>query len=674
MRILEFLRTPIRASEESKLQNLNVSEQPLAANPAAGDVYPQTLIISFEVNTGVTEIQIAPLWEGAFIFLADDTTGYPTKPEEVTAENFSKWNLVGDLVLHSTKKLLDEESSIESAFENSVPLIRPAPSSVRYSKVRLTQDFIFTTLANMPRFKFVNSGVKVEKDDPQWLGKVVLGFLRARTDIPCAVHADDPNQDFANNKMPSVHLAADGSATQFRVAIATRAPETGPFYLDWFGPRPFDTVAGEPLVPPGLEGLLNQRFNPAHPGHSVISAFALYQSAIEFAYAPGYDAEKPIRAALTAPRADGAVYRRIDLIRPPMPGNAMRSSYPQRPFPQYQFVWEPVAGGAKESLRIPLTGRLYLPLKDQNYRFWVVARSKDPDVLNAGETLKLSRKDPAKKYIGMPEPIVTYTPEAEDEHEPLYAHLQQYDSRLIWENLLGINPDEYQKQAKPSWNVTILSLYIFRIAAMMQYAPVYGYIRAAAGRHGLAAEFLHAVFMGEGVGSEHGLIEEHRRNGVPYQDDEQIDGFQELGLDDVDVNAPALEASGYLDHAIAIRRTNPHTHPNEETPPRNVRCALVKGWEAATEICAAELHSRLDEMLAYCTSQGIEISTEEERRFLAYMRFNVSPPTAKGHVDHIHERMRPWVGPEPPDQMDERFNTLQRLAITKWYELSEVYR
>jgi hypothetical protein len=674
MRDLEFLRTPIKASEESKLRNLKVSEQPVAANPAAGDVYPQTLIISFDVDRTVTEIELVPLWEGQFVFLADDTTGYPTKPEEVVPENFSKWNLKGDLVLHSSRGFAGEASSIESAFEANVPFIKPAPSSVRYSKVRLTRDFIFTTLANMPRFKFINSGVKVEKDDPQWLGKLVLGFLRAKTDVPCAVHKDDPNQDFANSKMPSVHLATDGSATTFTVVIATRAPESERILSDWFAQNPaFDNISGEPLVPPGLGGVINQRFNPAHPGHSVISAFALYRSAEDFAYAPGYDAAKPIRSALTAPRADGAVYRRIDLIRPPMPGNALTSSYPQRPFPQYQLVWQAAAEVA-QSLRIPLTGRLYLPLLDQDYTFWAIPRSKDPDLVTEGTEFQLSRKQPAKKYIDLAKPKVTYMPEIGDEPQPLYAHLVEYDSRVIWAQMLGIDPNEYKSKAKPTWNVTVLSLFIFRIAAMAAYARIYGYIRAAASRHGFAPEFLHAVYMGEGIGGDGGLIEDHRKNGVPYADREPICGFLEMGLDDIEVNAPALEASGYLDHEISVRLTNPHTHPNEEKPPRNVRTADVVGWEAGAEMVAAELHSRLDQMLAYCTSQGITITTEEELRFLAYMRFNVSLPTAQGHADHIYERMRPWVGPEPTDQMDERFNTLQRLAITKWYELAQVYR
>jgi hypothetical protein len=686
MRQTVFLRTPIKAAHQGRMQNLQVSEQPPAGNPAAGDVYPQTLIVSFDVAAGTTDVEIAPLWEGYLYFLPDDTTGYPTKPEEVTPANFDKWRLVGDLVLHNTRGFLDESAAVDQAFASHIKLIRPAASAVRYSKVRLTRDFLFGTLAAIPAVVFVSDGAKVDERDRQWHAKFVLGFLRGRTKVPCPVDAADPSKDFANQAMPSVHLAAPGGATTFRVAVAARAPEAEVTGFAWFQHRPeFDDIPGVPLVPPTLDTLTHQRFNPAHPSHSVISAFALYQSASAAAYAPDHDAAKPLRAALTAPRPDGATYRRIDLIRPPAPGNAVTTSYPQRPFPQYQLSWRPAAGGTTQSLRIPLTGRLYLPLTDQDYRFWASPRSRDPE--EGVAQFLLSRKQPSKKYIDLPSTMVTYAPAAGDDPPPLYADLLDYDSKRTWTAFVEL--DDFQRfkdKAKEAWNVPVLNFFIHRSAAMVHYGRIYGFFRAAAGRHGLAPEFLHAVFMGEGPGAgddpstpeeeQLGLIEQNRKNGVPYSDTEVINSFGDLGLDVIGETIGPLIANGYLDSAFSADQvlSNPRSVPNEKGEPRTTWD--IAGWEAAIELVAAELHSRLDAMRAYCAANGIAITTDVQRRFLAYLAYNAGVAGAKALLDaeNLDKRLRSWTGSWPGTQRNAHFNSLIRVAISEWYENAEVYR
>src|SRR5258708_6893770 len=84
MRGSNFLRTPIRADHQSRLQGLTLSEHALIGNPEPGAPYPQSLIIAFTADPGATEVQIAPLWEGVLYFLAEDTTGYPADPSDVT--------------------------------------------------------------------------------------------------------------------------------------------------------------------------------------------------------------------------------------------------------------------------------------------------------------------------------------------------------------------------------------------------------------------------------------------------------------------------------------------------------------------------------------------------------------------------------------------------------------
>jgi hypothetical protein len=59
MRSSGFLRTPIRSDHQSRLKNLQVSEQ--GFDPSPGDPSPQTLLISFKLAQGQSEVQTAPL-------------------------------------------------------------------------------------------------------------------------------------------------------------------------------------------------------------------------------------------------------------------------------------------------------------------------------------------------------------------------------------------------------------------------------------------------------------------------------------------------------------------------------------------------------------------------------------------------------------------------------------
>src|SRR5262249_14875147 len=146
MRRDSFLRTPIRGDHQNRLQNIQVSEVALSGNPpAAAPFYPQTLEITFDPAPGVTEVQIAPLWEGTLRFLPESSAGNPTDPAQVTRASFPGWSVTGDLLL-LTPPSVPGSSSLDEAFAAHVPLVRPAPNVVRYSQVHLTPDFLFTTL------------------------------------------------------------------------------------------------------------------------------------------------------------------------------------------------------------------------------------------------------------------------------------------------------------------------------------------------------------------------------------------------------------------------------------------------------------------------------------------------------------------------------------------------
>jgi hypothetical protein len=663
-----FLRTPVRSDHQDRMKNLEVLEVPPSGNPNPQTYYPQSLAISFEIEEETKEIQISPLWEGFLYFFAKDVALIPTDLNRINESNFPDWPVVGDMVLLTTSE------SHEHAFHTHVSFISVAPSTVRYSEVRLTLSFMFTTLRKTSdRLRFLWESNLITKSDPKWFEKFVISFLRGRAGLWCPLDANDATLDFAHNPMPSVNLQPLGETTTFHVAIATRQLEV--LDTSWFDQREYDNLSGEVLVNPTLATLRDQFYNPAHPSHSVFPGLLLFQNAAAAAYAPEHGALTPLRAALSAPRPDGKVYRRIDLVR----SDIYTSSNPQRPFPMYQLAWQPMVGGDIESLRIPLNGRLYLALYDSDYKFWAIPTSQDPKVLSTGEQLKLSVKTPLHRYIDLPGPTIIISFAVGERLKKIYADLLDYDSKQIWTALidLGQNFVAFKAAAEARWNVDVLNLFIRRSANMADYAPVYGLIRVSADRHGLAPEFLHAVFMGEGVGAEDGLIERNRK-AVPriaYDRVQLIDSFVSLGLDDIQSDLNILINDHYLDPSFSGVLKNQRSEIRHEAGgDRTIQVFDVEGWEAAIEIVAAELHWRLDKMLDYCKTKRIPITTEEQRRFLAYIRFNTAESDSKRHIDHLDTELKKWTSPRPTSNLSGRYNTLQRIAIAEWYEAAGVYR
>lgn len=694
MRDYHFLRTPIRGDHQSQLTDVQVSEAALAGDPAPDAVYPQTLEIHFEPQPAVTEVQIAPLWEGALIFLPDATTGNPVDPVDVTPAAYPGWSVTGDLVLRT----LPNSANFAVAFERNVPLVGRPPATVRYSSVRLTEDFLFTTLAQAAPTSLVFNGQLVDADDPQFHEKLVIAFLAGSAAVSCLQDVDDSGQDLALAPMPAIVLASSGP-TVLRVAAATLSEQVGD--LAWFDQHPeYDDLPGELLVDPSLRTEQDLLYNPAHPSHSVISLWGLFQSAKLVAFAPDTAIGLPVRIALTAPRPDGLSYRRIDLFRPPIPG-APLSSAPQRPFPQYRLSWAP---SPDQSLRIPLSGEAYLPLEDGDYSFWAVPRSEDPATTLPSEQFRLSvRPTPPAKAIGLPSDAVVVDLTGLDSAS-LYAHLEPYDAAYEWDGYTNVaaRRGALMAQAEADWNVKVLIWQILPTSASQSstYAPVYGYIRESAGRHGLAPEFLQAVLFGEGVAQ--GLTELIDGQ-MAFTDSAKIDAYGTLGLDLIlyrTGNIPAgkplippevpqsavderaeytfnLVDAGYVDASTAAQVSfNLELARKEGGRTRTLQLAWVHGWNAAVELMAAELHARLDDMVAYLAGKvpPVPVADESQRRYLSYVRFNASAATARAHADALSTRLQPWVGAPPANNRDARYNTLQRIATTQWHEAAGIYR
>jgi hypothetical protein len=705
VRGFHFLRTPIRGDHQSRLLDVEVAEAPLHGDPPPGAPYPQTLELSFAVDAAATAVEIAPLWEGELVFLADSTAGHPDDPADVSPAALGGWAVTGDLVLRT----MAGSPGFEDAFAFHVPLVGRVPAIVRYSKVRLTEAFLFTTLRAAAPAALVFDGQIVDAADPLIHEKLVIAFLAGAAAMPCLQHPDDSGLDTAREPMPEVVLAATGR-TLLRVSVASVSEQDDPA---WFDQVPaYDDLAGELLADPALRTDADLRFNPAHPGHSAIPAWGLFQDAALAAYAPDHAVGVPVRVALTAPRPDGLTYRRLDLIRPPIPGPPVGSA-PQRPYPQHKLCWTPTGGQPTESLRIPLSGRVYLPLADQEYMFWALPRSRDPSFDLPGEWFMLSvQPPPPARTIGLPD-----TTQAIDfsgaGSATLFAHLRPYDAAYVWDGYASVadRRGALMARAAADWNAKVFMWHTLPTTAAVSpsYAPLYAYLRESAGRHGLSPEFLQVVAFGEGINRtlEDGIVA-----GSVFDPLERIDAFGFCGLDLIlyrvgglmpdastadpdDMMLPPipgeippenveeraeytfnLVTAGYVDPATAATVVWSEEIERVENGTRTIQIATVDGWEAAIELIAAEVHSRLDEMVAYLAAKvpPVPVLDELQRRYLAYARFNSKPETARVHADELSTRLKKWPGAQPSNNRNVGFNTIQRIAVTQWHEAAGIYR
>lgn len=242
----------------------------------------------------------------------------------------------------------------------------------------------------------------------------------------------------------------------------------------------------------------------------------------------------------------------------------------------------------------------------------------------------------------------------------------------IWNNFRRADRDTHQAAAAEAFGLP-RNWHIYRSSSMSAYAPIYGMIEVSAERHGLRPEFLQAVIMGEGLS---GFIDNQRELGASYAPDIEIDGYQYLGTDEIGdpAHLQALVDEGGLDSSVANRVT-PYSVVNELG--ENKTTARVRGYEAAIELVASELHRRRDQILGYANTQGVDLTTMPgypgyAEDFLTYAQYN-NPSVARDAVNRPEVYLRPWSGPERTDERNVRYNTMVRLATADWYRRARVY-
>jgi hypothetical protein len=707
----QYLRTPLKPYNFS---SLTLQEIALRNDFGRADPGPQSIEILFTPPPGQSSVEIALVWDGLLRFLPDDSSELPQTPEEVTESNFPDWNLTGTLILLMTDSLSGARVT------GDVPLLASWPTVARYEKVTLTRAFLFTTLKRVPHVRFRHEGSEVSggigSQDQRWFEKFVIEFVNGRGAFFCPIDSLDPALDFTEQPMPVVAGSTFDSTFKLLFSCASRNVAT--LFPDWFRPRVYDdpglVTTGANLVPLSLNSEIDLNFNTRHPSHSIIPSRLIFASAPDDAWVPSHSAH-PVRNWARTPLPDGQTYRRIDLLR------NLRREQPvsvdlMRPYPLHQLVWKQVGTATVDSFRIPLDGHIYVPLADGDYTFCAIPRAENADAITTGDEFKLSGRLSHNFFVNPPQASLTQTVIPGENEITLYADLHPHDHLRIWSRLmaLGKGYEVLQDQANSRWGVWDKNSaddwhhpnnwFIYRVEARKEWGNLYAYILAAAGRHGIAPEFLHTVFMGEGGAVLNKVLD--ATPGLLFNPNEDVPAWELTGLDLIlyrlrknELPPPrpdpeymeSLIDECYLDPNLREKATRrPDLLVRDEADGTLVlEVAIIKGWEAVLELVAAELHFRQDKMLEFCAANGISVTNEEQRQFLAYIRYLSSETAAHAHALRMNFDLRKWSAADDPKPTQasihrdapaaekaryRRYETLRRLAITDWYEASEVYR
>jgi len=248
--------------------SIAVEDVAFARDPRAGDPYPQSMRISFNLINPPSPPRVRPLGPGLLSFAADpDPQKILPDEADVLPQNYANWRTAGTLLLAIT----DKDALARLKELSGLPVV---PTHIWYSKVRLSQDFLFRSL---PQFKPVSvatgrTTAPTATSTARGLRLAISGFLKGKFSAQI-IAAAQQNADMLATvvEMPAV-VAGAGGRVELLITAASDAP-------------PFDgTIVNKRRnTPPGVADFYENPDNipdsdPAHPRYGAIPARLVYRS------------------------------------------------------------------------------------------------------------------------------------------------------------------------------------------------------------------------------------------------------------------------------------------------------------------------------------------------------------------------------------------------------------
>ncbi len=330
--ILRFLLRPIDLARVLP-GSIQIDETAPVATPAWDGIYPQTLILRFQIlDPGLGPPELVPLFPGMLRFLPEAGGTLPT-PTQVSPANYANWTTRG--LLSNSAALKQFQQTVDTA----AAALEVAPNIAWFGPVRLTSNFLFSNFGrNAQATSSPNSALQ----------KRISSFLRGEFALRLALAADRTQDDVVKQRLPVVDMAPDGSV-ELQITVARQQ-----ITLD--GPKELlDGIYG-PLDPVKLLHL------PSHPLNGVIPARHVYRTLgqqgelIDFVGPLAETVARDWDVDPTQPRYFPIWFRRIF-------GAAQESSV--------HFPWHfaritsfplPAPLSAITELRLPTHGVVFLPL------------------------------------------------------------------------------------------------------------------------------------------------------------------------------------------------------------------------------------------------------------------------------------------------------------------------
>jgi hypothetical protein len=222
-----FLLFPFSPADQARIEaaSIVVDDIAFAAAPAAGSPYPQAMRVAFRLTAASPIPQIRPLFPGQLRFIPDPAApGVTPAPNDIefTAAAFATWRTRGTLRL-----TIDVEAA--QAMAALVPGFEVLPNVVWYSPVRISQDFLFTTLRTGLRKDRVGGTPSIAPSDARWEKHAVARFLEGRYEPVLRPGTSAATDDRIAHPMPTVHPAgAQNNVTLLVTAAARQPPKDGP--------------------------------------------------------------------------------------------------------------------------------------------------------------------------------------------------------------------------------------------------------------------------------------------------------------------------------------------------------------------------------------------------------------------------------------------------------------
>jgi hypothetical protein len=223
-----FLLFPFSTADQGRISpgSLAVADAPFAAAPAAGSPYPQSMQLTFRLTNASPLPQIRPLFPGHLRFIPDPAApGSTPAPNAVqfTSAAYGTWRTVGTIRI-----TVDLDAAVAMNQPGFAGGLEVLPAVVWYGPVRISEDFLFTTLRTRLRKDRIGGTPSIAPANADWAKHAVARFLQGRYEPILRPGASAANDDRMTNAMPTVH--PDNSLNvALRVTTASRpAPKDGP--------------------------------------------------------------------------------------------------------------------------------------------------------------------------------------------------------------------------------------------------------------------------------------------------------------------------------------------------------------------------------------------------------------------------------------------------------------